>query len=578
MDLSKYRHLYVTETQEILENLARTLVDLEGAPSDRERVNTAFRLFHSIKGMSGTMGFSPVFDLAHQLEELMDRVRKGLIDVPGRTMDLLLSGVDRLGQWVADVEVGREPMADLASRQIHGRIALLLEGSRPPPAVEAPSEPLRRGDGDLMLEVELAQPSTQAGVRGYLLRKRLEALGTVVDSAPSAEQLRGGRLTGPLRLALRTTHPADVVRAFVEVLAEWRIVTVEAGDVAASSMEELFFTGELDASLAADATPRADPAAIVRPGRSSRTLRVRADWLDELQDSVDTLRALAVRLESQVPATSADTLTELRRVLVEVGREVRAIRRVPLAVITDPLLRVVRDMARQAGKRAVLRVEGADQPLDRTVIEGVDAALSHLVRNAVEHGLEAPDVRRAAGKAGTGLVAIRCRRLRDEVVLDLADDGAGIDPQRLVQRAVDQGLLPEAEARQLARADLVRLLALPGLTTREEVGALAGRGIGMDAIQSAVVALGGTLQVRTRPGEGTLFRLRLPAVRGLVQLVEVVAGGQTMLVAEAQVREVIAAPVIQGEGAERYVEHRGHRWAVARLADHLGLTPAGPDG
>ncbi|MEZ4468345.1 MAG: ATP-binding protein [bacterium] len=259
------------------------------------------------------------------------------------------------------------------------------------------------------------------------------------------------------------------------------------------------------------------------------------------------------------------------------AREVRGVRRVPLAVITDPLQRVVRDMARQAGKRAVLRVEGADQPLDRTVIEGVDAALSHLVRNAVEHGLETPEARRAAGKTATGLVAIRCRRMRDEVVVDLADDGAGIDPQRLVRRATEQGLLPEAEARQLARSDLVRLLALPGLTTREEVGALAGRGIGMDAIQSAVVALGGTLQVRTRPGR-TLFRLRLPAVRGLVQLVEVVAGGQTLLAPESQVREVLPEPVIQGSGADRYVEHRGHRWSVVRLVDRLGLPPGGPDG
>ncbi|MEZ4469749.1 MAG: Hpt domain-containing protein [bacterium] len=147
MDLSKYRHLYVTETQEILETLSRTLVDLEAAPGDRERVTTAFRLFHSIKGMSGTMGFSPIFDLAHQLEELMDQVRKGMLEVPGRTMDLLLARVDRLGQWVADVEVGGEPTADEEARRLHQRISLLVEGSAPPPPIEAPAGPLRRSEG-----------------------------------------------------------------------------------------------------------------------------------------------------------------------------------------------------------------------------------------------------------------------------------------------------------------------------------------------------------------------------------------------------------------------------------------------
>lgn len=615
MDLTKYRQLYVTETQEILANLSRTLVGLESHPDDREQVTTAFRLFHSIKGMSGTMGFTPVFDLAHQLEELMDRVRSGRLVLEGSMVDLLLAGVDRLSGWVAEVDAEQVPVADEASATLHGRIRrVLTQAAVPPeglPRAEAPTPMLKRAAGDLVIEVKLASSLGSPGLRGYLLLRRLGALGVVLDSVPTVEVLRAGRLEGVLRLALRAAQPGAVVAEFIRLFPEWTLLYVGDGDASSSLEHELLFTGEFDTSLPGDTEVRppnrpsgtpllwpetvppgalpadsrsADPAAIVRAPRSNRTVRVRADWLDDLVGRLETLSTLGLALEREVPASTAHTLTEVRRLIKELEREARATRREPLSTITDPLLLVVRNLARQVGKRAVLRVEGAEQPLDRAVIEGVDVALAHLVRNAVEHGLETPEVRRAAGKAGTGMVALRCRRIRDEVVIELADDGAGIDPDRLVERAVALRLLSVEEARRLARTDLVRLMGLPGLTTREEVGALAGRGVGMDAISQTVTALGGTLQVQTRVGRGTLFRLRLPASRSLVSLREVTVGGQRFMVLESRIEEALPVPRLSGPGRdlpealEAWIDHQGMRWPVCSLAHALALPPTARAG
>lgn len=577
MDLSKYRTLYVTETQEILETLSRSLVALESAPEDREQVNTAFRLFHSIKGMSGTMGFSPVFDLAHELEELMDRLRSGRRQLDPPTVDLLLAGVDRLVQWTSDVEAGQEPKADHAARELHGRIGLLLQTSMAPQPVrhELPTPTLQRAPDDMVVELKLAATLGPPGLRGYLMRQRLQALGEVVDCVPSPELLRAGQLDGPLRLALRTEFSPEVVREFITLFPEWAVLYLGHGD-AASSLEDLFFTGELEPAEAEEPR-RPDPAAILRAPRPGRTVRVRVEWLDEVLGRLETISALALALEREVQTPGAHTLTELRRVVTELERDARATRRLPLATLTDPLRRVVRDLARQVGKRAVLRVEGGDQPLDRAMIEGIDVALTHLVRNAVEHGLESPEARKAQGKAGTGMVAIRCRRIRDEIVIELADDGAGINPDWLVERAVALNLLAREEARRLARSDLVRLMALPGLTTREEVGALAGRGIGMDAIGQTVTGLGGTLQVQTRQGRGTLFRLRLPASRSMVSLREIRCSGQRFAVQESRVEVVLSAPEIFQQGREAWVDHGAVRWPMSSLARALAL-PEGLTG
>lgn len=594
MDLSKYRSLFVSETQENLENLGRLLVELERTPGDRDSIDTVFRLFHSIKGMSGTMGYQPLFELAHQLEDLMDRVRQGRHALDPTTVDALLAGVDRMGQWVADVDAERPLVVDHGVAQLKERVDHLVGGTSrpralpsmatPPPSVMTPAPvprpPVSTTTGaqrPLRIEVSVSPDASDPGVRGFLLLRKLEALGSVESARPSVDALRAGHLDGPLELVLRTPHPADKIEAFIRLMPDWSSVRVapvvaegsaplgdpdlldalegldfdfmdedEAGDIfsdldapSASSQsllsppEPTMGPGTVSPPEAASA-PEAAPsmAAVVRTSKpAARTIRVKTRWLDDLLDRVGDLLIVSQRLwalNQQAPRPAmSEALGELSRQLNLLHGQSLSARVTSFSVLTDRLPRVVRDMARQAGKRATLVVRGEEEQVDRAIIEGLDAPLTHLLRNAVEHGLEPPGVRTKVDKPATGVITLACVRVRDEIVIEVGDDGRGIDRGRIVARVVEQGLLDRETAERYAQRDLRRLLCLPGFTTRRKAGALAGRGVGMDAVNDQITALGGLLEIHSEQGVGTLMRLRVPRTPGISKLLLVEAAGQT---------------------------------------------------
>ncbi|MCA9561098.1 MAG: Hpt domain-containing protein [Myxococcales bacterium] len=581
MDLSKYRQLYVSETQENLETLGRKLVELEAHPDHREHIDTVFRLFHSIKGMSGTMGYTPMFDLAHQLEELMDRVRRQVRRVEAAVIDLLLAGVDRMTRWVSDVEAERLPLeVDDAAKVLHQQVRTLL-GTAPMTLVEPDERPAAPAPvaGDVIVRVVAAENCEDPGMRGFLLQRRLADLGRVKSCDPPIEVLRTGKLKGPLQIVLASDHPPGPIEAYVRLAPEWTDVRVHRhGDLD----DDLDFSGDLDllgppaadpAATAADAsisppgvaldTPSTAPsaaeaeaedgdadeqddaparadAAIVRP-RPARTVRVRTDWLDTVLDRVADLVIISQRLwslnqEQPRPAMTRG-LGELSRLLAGLHADAMAVRMTPMSVLTNRLPRVVRDLCRQAEKRARLTVVGDDQRVDRAIIEGLDAPLTHLLRNAIEHGIEAPDVRELGGKVSVGELVLECRRERDEIVVELRDDGQGIDRAHMARRAARLGLLDAERAQLLAERDLVRLICLPGLSSRDRAGALAGRGVGMDAVHEAISALGGRVEVDSKRGEGTVIRLHLPRTPGISKLLLVEVEHQVFGLPLGHVRE-----------------------------------------
>ncbi len=621
MDLSKYRALYVSETQENLETLARRLVELEADPAHRDHIDTVFRLFHSIKGMSGTMGYQPMFELAHALEDLMEQVREGRRQVDAEIVDLLLGGVDRMTQWVGDVDAERLPLTlDAAARALTGRVADLL--GRPKPTMPMPrvttALPAPVGaPGDLVVDVESAPGSPDAGVRGFLLYRKLKRLGEVVSAHPSVETLQAGQLEGPLRLVLRTPHTRARIEQFVRLVPDWVRVDVRAyappppeAPAATVEADDLLFTGDLalfddvateppeeaeDPPSSASAAPpaadsiegdpgssverrRAEAAAIVRAPRASRTIRVRTDWLDTLLDRVGDLLIVNQRLwnlnqERPSPAMT-QTLGQLSRTLTALHGDALSVRMTPMSVLTSRLPRVVRDLGRQVDKKASLVVHGDDQQLDRAIIEGLDAPLTHLLRNAVEHGIEAPAARAAAGKRPVGLLTLECRRVRDEIVVELQDDGGGIDRERLVERAAALGLLDRARAAAMAERDLTRLVCLPGLSAHDRAGALAGRGVGMDAVQDAITGLGGRVEVTTEPGVGTTVRLRLPRTPGISKLLLVEADGQVF---GLPLGRIVKTDQFDADAAERergalYVDHGDERLRLHALRHLLGFA------
>jgi two-component system chemotaxis sensor kinase CheA len=553
MDLSKYRQLFISESHEMLGKLGQTLVLLEQNPESAEGIQAAFRLFHSLKGMSGTMGFTVFFDLAHQLEELMARVQRGRLAPGSAVVDVLLGGVDQLRTWIAEIEEGADaPAASSATAALLDRIQQMLKATvKVEQAAESYEASLKAQAGDMVIRARLVEPQG-ASIQGYLLARRLEQFGTIVDTVPSMSALRAGRIGEAIEIAMHGAQ-AHRVQGFMDLLPDWQEVSVERHAPPTDSLPDMIFTGSLTPPKRP--TPPPLEAAVIRRARPQRSLRVQTAWIDQLLTHIEGVR-LAV--ESLGPGH-----TQLQTLVQTLMTQASAVRMVPISVLTERLPRVVRDLARQAGKSATVEVHNADELLERSIIEAVDTALTHLVRNAVEHGIEAPDVRRAAGKPETGTVTLRCRRVQDAVIIELSDDGAGIDRESLVRRAVELGLLEVTTARRWAEHDVCRLLCLPGLSIRVVAGAGAGRGIGMDAVATAIQALGGHLNLQSAPGEGTTFQVHLPRTRGVTGLAIVRIGEQVFGMPRAWIHRTVEGLVAQ-PGADA-VHLDNARWPLVSV-------------
>ena len=507
MDLSKYRRHYISETQEHLDRVTVILLNLERQPDQMDYVRTVLRLFHSIKGMSGTMGYRPIYDLAHVIEDLLEAMAEGRLKPSAEIIDLLLTAIDRINRWVSDVAENRPVEGDEVSHALVAQFVASREASSGPVTAAPRPSPVASGDDE---DDEM------------LFTGDLDLL----DS-------------GSLNIAPATVaqDPAPQSVDSVDEPGDFESASLMPFDRPPSSP-----VGLIGPPKRASSTPPAGvaPAGMVR----TQTLRVGTAWLDAVIDRVGGLRAVINQLADLEPATLAtegpSLIDDLSRGLDLLHADAVSVRMVPLTLLTQRLPRVVRDLCRESGKRASIEIRGDHERLDRAVVEAIDVPLTHILRNAVDHGLEYPQRRRDIGKPSEGQLILVCRQEADRLVVEVIDDGKGIDAETLAQRAVGMGLLTKPEAAHLMATDLTALVCLPGLSSKSEVTTLAGRGIGMDVVAETMASFGGCLTLETRQGLGTTVRLSLPRTPGITEVVVVDVGDQRFAIPADDVVERLA--------------------------------------
>ena len=494
MDTSKYKALFIEESREHLAELSRLLVELETADDLAPRVEDVFRRVHSIKGLAASMGYEPVATLAHKMEDLASGWR-GASSVEQATVDILLRGVDVLATQI-------EAVASETAIPEHGDLVAELEqataGSRAPPSSKqrepgkkrkksGASEETQPGEVRAnwrALEITLAPDCQAPAVRLFMIHRQLATLGDIVASTPSVESIRAGQVA-ELRAALVIATAADDQRLRSAVLSVTDVDKVEVG--AAEDRSQ---------------TAGAPGTEVTEPPAKGSSVRVRTEVLDALIDDVGELYILRERLESLLAGASRPevraVLDELSKSIREVHEQVMTVRMTPVRNLTDRYPRLVRDLGRNLDKQLELEIEGADIELDRAILENLDVPFVHTLRNAVDHGVESPEERRAAGKASAGKLRISATRDRDTVVVVIEDDGRGLDADALRAHAVRAGLLTEAQAENLSARESYFLVCLPGFSTKAEVSDVSGRGVGMDAVRARIEGLGGTLDIAER--------------------------------------------------------------------------------
>jgi two-component system, chemotaxis family, sensor kinase CheA len=560
VDTSRYADLFLTESQEHLSAINHALLDLERAPESTEPVNALFRAVHTIKGMSATMGYVQVAELAHALETLLDQLRIGSRQVTGEVIDALFTASDTLEVAVGLSVAGRDAEIDVA-----GPLARLraLDGGVPgaaaiksPTAAKSAAAPAAAwttaapGGEGVLVRVRIAPDAPLRGVRAFMVVQALRALGTVARMNPPLDELKEEQFGDDFAVRLVTTESAERVSAVVAALGDVSAVLVEGdGATAGTAAPAIDATPVGLAAIAAEGNGSGNGGSGSGNGtpgdtgvRAQRNVRIDLRRLDNLMNLIGELVITRGRL-TQLSTALADpaldeTVTQASRLISDLQDEIMTSRMVPVWQVFDRFPRLVRDAARTLGKQIEFTIEGKEIELDRSLLDEIGDPVVHLLRNAIDHGIELPAERKAAGKPAEGQLRLEALRDRSAIVIRVTDDGKGIDRDRVLKKAKDAGLV-EATRADLSDDELIRLISRPGFSTAERITDISGRGVGIDAVQTRVRALGGLVEIRSVPKQGTTVTVRLPLTLAIVRALLARVGDELYALPMTHVNETV---------------------------------------
>jgi two-component system chemotaxis sensor kinase CheA len=542
LDPSRYEELFRTESREQLSAINRALLLLEEGGDPSEPVSVVFRAVHTVKGMSATMGYHAVAEFAHELESVLDRVRRGdqllapdLMDALFASADALENAIDAASEqavqtpaMVAALQRLRDVAGGTATSEFP--IAQLVGGVTVGSLAEiAAADPLE-GPG-VIVRVRQSSESTLPGVRAFMVVQRVRALGEVAAVHPSVEVLQSSAT--PMSFAMRVVTTASVDELEGAVRSAGDVEHVEV-DVSGRTRHEPRASIEMVAESGEE---------ITRPSsRPTRHVRVDLGRLDALMNLIGELvitRGRLLQLTASNPDPALDESMQMAaRLVSDLQAEIMTMRMVPVWQVFDRFPRLVRDAARQLNKDVNFVVEGKEIELDRSLLDEIGEPIVHLLRNAIGHGIESPAVRVAAGKPRSGRLVLSAARDRAAVLIRVSDDGRGIDRSRVLARARTLGMV-DPSTREVDDNALFRLIATPGFSTAEQVSDLSGRGVGIDVVQTKARSLGGSVELKTVEGEGTSITIRLPVTLAIVRALLARSGSERYALPLTHVRETL---------------------------------------
>ena len=562
MDSAQYAELFLTESREHVSAINHSLLELERGVGGDEPVGAIFRGVHTIKGMSATMGYTAVASLSHELETLLDLVRKGERTVDARLMDLLFRAADLLeraiesavnGVDAVDVlpmvhqlqsEAGRDSqtfsaMAMTAELPIPGMgvtsemqiPALAITAERPAAGAWTAIAPAGPG---MLVRVRIVEGTPLKGVRAFLAVEAAKKLGGVGEVSPPVEALQADEFDHDFAFRLTTGLSEDAVDAALRRAGDVEEVRV-GEDVATTSAAPVVAPKVANGNGGNGAS---NGGAV----RQQRSVRIDLRRLDNLMNLIGELvitRGRLVQLTGPIDdAALAETVAQTSRLVADLQDEIMTSRMVPVWQVFDRFPRLVRDAARSVGKPVEFTIEGKEVELDRSMLDEVGDPIVHLLRNAIDHGIETPDERRAQGKPEAGRLTLSASRDRSAVAIKVTDDGRGIDRDKVLKRAHEQGLIDPSKT-ELTDEELFRIISQAGFSTADQVTDLSGRGVGIDAVHNRVRALGGSVDMKTAPGKGTTVTLRLPLTLAIVRSLLARIGDETYAIPMTHVSETV---------------------------------------
>ena len=584
MDVSQYLEIFIDETKEHLQSLNEQLLILEKEPENAETINEIFRAAHTLKGMAGTMGYKRMQSMTHNMENVFSEIRNGKMSVTAMIVDVLFKGLDALENYLANISSGGDEGTEEYT-EINGQLEQCLKqglaGTAEAPAAAAPvaaatqavaevaeaadtkekykaftyadhekhaiKEAIAEGQHAYGITVFIQETCLLKAARAFLVFKTLEDIGTVIKSEPSVQDIEDEKFEFDFSVVLLTKESAEKVKQLITAVSEVDSAYVGeidqsklaiAEEVKTETTETAVKTAEQNTAAAAQAAPAKEQkkATAQTTGKAVASRSVRVD-IEKLDDLMNLVSELIIAKNGLVSINNTDDANRghggfneqieyLERITTNLHTSVMKVRMVPLESVVNRFPRMIRDLSKKLDKKMELYISGEETELDRTVIDEIGDPLLHLLRNAADHGLETNEERVAAGKPEIGSIFLNAYQEGNNVVIEVRDDGKGIDAEKIKQKAIAKGTITEEQAEAMTDKEIIDLLFRPSFSTAEKISDVSGRGVGLDVVKTKIESLGGDVEVRTTLGQGSNFIIHLPLTLAIIQSLMVELGSE----------------------------------------------------
>ena len=637
MDVSQYLEIFIEEAKEHLQSLNENLLVLEKEPENKDTINEIFRSAHSLKGMAGTMGYKRMQHLTHDMENVFQEVRSDKMKVSSELVDGLFRGLDALQEYLDNIintqDEGtndNQDLIDLFQKELER--GLNGGGDAPAPAGDAPAaagdgaaaaaaaseakpanaldnlvlndtdksviaKAVGEGMSAYALNVEIQDTCVLKAARAFLVFKAIEPLGEVIKSIPDAQAIEDEKFDFDFSMVVITKASEEDLKKAVMNVSEMKDVIIKKLEVeapAAETKKEEKGSAPAAGAAAAAKAPAAGGAAAgaaAAKGKPvvNRSVRVDIEKLDDLMNLVSELIIAKNGLVSISPAEIAsdeskkgnfhEQVEYLERITTNIHQSVMKVRMVPIESVVNRFPRMIRDLSKKLNKKMELYMTGEETELDRTVIDEIGDPLQHILRNAADHGLESNEERIKAGKPEVGSIYLNAFQQGNSVVIEVTDDGGGIDVEKVKRKAIEKGTITPEQAEVMSDKEIIDLLFRPSFSTAEQISDISGRGVGLDVVKTKIEALGGNVECKTVLGEGSTFTIRLPLTLAIIQALMVIIGKEKYAIPLANIdtiEDIPATDIKYVEGKE-VINLRGTVIPLIRLDKILDVTDSKQD-
>ncbi len=593
--MNDFKELYANESREHLDLLNDALLTLENNPDNMEMINESFRAAHTLKGMAGTMGFDNVSELSHAMENVLDLLRDEKLAVNTDVINLLFKAVDMLELLSTSPEETQGLQGLIAELKSYSQeINLGLKDKDNQKKDEEQVETsfdlgeeeinfIKNKQGQAMIiRVKLESDCVFKSLRADMVFETVEEYGELIKASPRIEKIRSEELEDTFQVLFLSEADKDIVTNSIATISE--IEEVEISIV--EDIEELMAQEGVEQAKEVQIESKgkqgqksiknkSKATSLSKRLKSNSTIRVDVERLDSLMNLVAELVIKRTQVESVGASYDLDELNKklkpLSKVTTELQNAVMEMRMVPISLVFNRFPRLVRDLAQELDKEVNLVIEGEDTELDRTIVDEIGDPLVHMIRNAIDHGVESPEDREELDKDPVGLVRLSAFHEGNNVVIQIKDDGSGLNPEIIREKAVEKGVATANELKSMSESEIIQLIFAPGFSTNEVVSDVSGRGVGMDVVKTKIESLSGSVDIQSEVGQGSVFTIKLPLTLSIIQGFLTKVAGQEYVIPLESIQEIVDVNIdeIKTIRNEEVIHRRGSVIPLIALREKL---------